>query len=596
MTGEERAAPPERGPDRVRRLAALAGAAVERFPGSTLFVLLFALMANRIVALPGDPASAHWRLLFALLGAAATAAAFQLALEVRRAGPFQRLAGPTLGGALFGVLAYRVGVPLVEMPLLLGAAMLAVPLAPFLGRRRDGAGYWTFFLWGAAGAALAFVAVMVSISGLTGVLELVRLFFGIGLSFEAYAHVYVTAFGLVGPIFALASLPATGDAAPRFSAEDRLIRLVRPLLEWIAPSLLLLQGAVLHLSAPLSFGGAEGRLEVGLLSVSFLAGVTILRVTLEPFRGDPAGPAKLFLCVWRWLLPVPLALLLLAAGSSAMREGIDETSYVLLATALAVGAIALLQATRLKDDVVLMSLVPPVAFLLAAAGPLSLADTVSRSQAALIESRYGAVVRSGEPLAEAERRDLRRAVTRVAEFRQPERLAPLVGEARIAELRADHSRSRAVVADRILAMIGVPDEGAAEGEEPEPLRVLESNGWSPIAVAGFDTVLPSVPFDVGDAYRQVPSDPALRVDGTVLTLRFGSQEDRVDLAPLIDGTPDALFNAGGIDLPVTSLVTEGGRTVGIRPGYLSVDGENRPQGGWLALLLNADEWASLGSD
>lgn len=362
------------------------------------------------------------------------------------------------------------------------------------------------------------------------------------------------------------------------------------------PSLLLLQGVVLHLSAPLSFGGPEGRLEAGLLSVSFLGGVTMLRVALEPFRGDPAGPARLFLRVWRWLLPVPLALLLLAAASSAMGEGIDETSYVLLATALAVGAIALLQATRLKDDVVLMSLVPLVAFLLAAAGPLSLADTVSRSQTALIESRYGAAIRSGEPLAAAERRDLRRAVTRVAEFQQTERLAPLVGQARIEELRASHSRSRAVVADRILAMIGVPDEGAAEGEAPEPLRVLESNGWSPIAVAGFDTVLPSVPFDVGDAYRQVPTDPALRVDGTVLTIRFGSQEDRVDLAPLIDGTPDALFNAGGVDVSVTSLVTEGGRTVGIRPGYLSVDAANRPQGGWLALLLNSDEWASLGGD
>lgn len=592
-----RSSPPEHAPDRVRRLAALAGAAVERFPSATLFVVLFALVANRIVALPGDPTSAHWRLLFALLTASAAATAVQLALEIRRAGPLLRLAVPALGGALFGVLAYRATVPLVEVPLLLGASMLAVPLAPFIGKGRDGAGYWTFFLWGAAGAALAFVAVMVSISGLTTVLELVRLFFGIGLSFEAYAHVYATAFGLVGPIFALASLPATGEAAPRFSAEDRLIRLARPLLEWIAPALLLLQGAVLHLSAPLALAGPDGRLEAGLLSVSFLIGVTILRVSLEPFRGDPAGPARLYLRIWRWLLPVPIALLLVVAVSSANREGIDETSYVLFATALAAGAIGLLQATRLKDDVVVMSLVPIAALLVAAAGPLSLADTVSRSQAALIENRYGAAIRSAEPLNEVELRDVRRAVTRVAEFRQTERLAPLVGEARIAELRAVHSRSTAIVADRILALIGLPEEGDPAGaQDPGPLRILESNAWSPIAVGSFDTVLPSVPFEVGEADRQAPTDPAMRVEGTVLTIRFGTQEDRVDLAPLIAGMPEAVFDAGSVDLPVTSLATEGGRRIGIRPGYLSVDAANRPQGGWLALLLNANEWTSLGGD
>ena len=116
--------------------------------------------------------------------------------------------------------------------------------------RRDGAGYWTFFLWGAAGGALAFVAVMVTISGLTTALELFRLFFGIGLSFEAYSHVYVTAFGLVGPIFALASLPATGDERPRGqglpSMSDRAKRrgghasvhsgdAVGTVVEWVVP-------------------------------------------------------------------------------------------------------------------------------------------------------------------------------------------------------------------------------------------------------------------------------------------------------------------------------------------------------------------------
>ncbi len=580
----------------VRAFGARVGAAVERFPAAILFVLLFTLAANRLVAL-SDPSGPDWRLLFSLIGAAAAATAAHLALEVRHRDELLRFAVPTFAGLVVGALVQRSAVPFVEVPLILLCAILAVPLVPFLGRERDGNAYWLFFLWGSAGAVLAFVAVLVSISGLTTALELFRLFFGIGLSYGAYSHIYATGLGLVGPLFALASLPATGPAAPAFSQDDRLIRLVRPLAVWIAPVLLLLQGTILHLYAPIAFLGGDGRLDAAILSTSFLFAVVSLRTALHPFRDDAAPLARLFVRVWLWLLAVPLLLILAALMPSVAAEGIEETAYALGAAAVVGVLIVLLQTNRrTAGDVVAINALVLAAMLVAAAGPLSLANVVSRSQAALIESRYGDAIRLGETLDEEDRRALRRSITRLVELDQLWRVTGIVGEEMLRRAAVHEAGSSTLVVDRLLALLGLPDERNEPSEDREPTRTLDGSGPGVFATGGFDTVASGLTFWPSRTSWDGASELQVVVEGTVLVIRSGTDEDRVDLSLLVGALPPELFETFQVEPPVVELRTAGGRTVGVRPVYLTLDSDDRPIGGNLTLLLRAREWASLRGD
>ncbi|HEY9056247.1 MAG TPA: hypothetical protein VIN77_03770, partial [Aurantimonas sp.] len=289
-------------------LAEGAGSAALRFPVATLLVVAIAIVSNlavRNVYLPNE-ADFVW-LLAALYGAAASSVVAAIFAETRRLPVSVRVVSPIAAALIVGLVIWFGPDLGVTAPPLILAATLAVPLAPYIGRH-DACRFWVFSLGTIVGVALAFLSVLLFVLGLSAILEMIRFLLDVGLPNDAYEHIYVTAFALIGPLFSLGRIPRDFDETIAITGDDRLIAGVRILVDWVAAPLVLATAIVLHLyAAKILVTGEVPKNEIGWIVATFAFLLLSLRIASDPFIAGGAWPTRLLARIWALALLVPLA-------------------------------------------------------------------------------------------------------------------------------------------------------------------------------------------------------------------------------------------------------------------------------------------------
>ena len=569
---------------RIRRGAAAlargAGTAVARFPVTTILVAAVSLLSNlavRDVFIPNE-ADFPW-LLASLYGAAASAVVATLAAEARDFNALSRHGGAIAAALVVGIAVWfgpRFG---IYPPALIAAVTLAVPLAPFV-MHGDGMRFWTYTLWTFVGVVLAFLSVLLFTLGLSAILEMIRFLFAVGLSGDAYEHIFVTAFTLVGPLFALGRVPAGFDE-PVPGPEDRLVAGVRIMLGWIAAPLALVTALVLHLYAIKILLTADlPANEIGWIVTFFALLVLTLRITIAPFLSDAALPIRLFARSHLAILVVPLLLLGIAATVRIAAEGVTLPRYYLALGILAAGMVVAMQSIRrLRGDIRFMAAVPLLLLALSSFGPWGAASTVGRSQVALIVAAAGDT--GTATLAAADRRapDARRLRSRLLaldDAGQIERVLPHLEpelRERVAGSAADGTGTSGI--DILMAGLGL--------SRPSALQLVRSFTAAAAAVIetdGFDraTTELSVGAGSGSVATQAADRagyPVAALEDSQLVVRIGTGEDRFDLAAAVAQIPETSFaaNPGNLPPPVFDLMGAGGRQIRLVLRQLVQEGE-----------------------
>ncbi|NDV85109.1 DUF4153 domain-containing protein [Aurantimonas aggregata] len=594
------------GSARIRRLTAAlargAGTAAARFPVATLLIVAISLLSNLAVRerfIPNE-ADFPW-LLASLYGAAASAVVATLAAEARSLAAPLRHGGALAVSAVIGFAVWfgpRFG---IFPPALIAAVTLAVPLSPFVGRG-DGMRFWTYTLWTFVGVVLAFLSVLLFTLGLSAILEMIRFLFAVGLSGDAYEHIFVAAFTLVGPLFALGRVPTGFDEALP-GPEDRLVAGVRIMVGWIAAPLALVTALVLHLYAVkiLSTASLPAN-EIGWIVTFFALLVLSLRIAIAPFLSESTPPIRLFGRSYVAILVVPLVLLAIAATIRIAAEGATLPRYYLALGILAAGLVVAMQAVkRLRGDIRVMAGVPLVLLALSSFGPWGAASTVGRSQTALIVAEAGGAA-GAATLSDADRdpvaqRRLRSRLRALEEAGQIARVLPYLDPALRERVAAAETRVTDTAAFDVL-MVGL---GLSRPSALQTVRSFTAAAGVIVETDGFDratTELSVAAMAAGDApVEPVPvAGPVAWIEGDRLVVRIGTVDDRFDLAPAVAQLPEAVFATEPERLvpPVLDLEGAAGRRLRVVLRQLIQEGNDGAiSAATVILFFRASEWEPI---
>ncbi|MBO0663429.1 DUF4153 domain-containing protein [Jiella sp. MQZ9-1] len=549
--------------------------ALVRFPVASLGFIAIAILSNMEVAGHDfDRIDDLLWLIGALYCGAVAAVSATLAGEARdwRDLPIQLAA---LGVAtLLAAVVYFGGRAENHLPALTPALTLLVPLAPFLGRGGP-VRFWTFTLWSFVGAALAFLSVLLFVVGLSAIFEMVRFLFDIGLSATDYEHIYVTAFTLVGPLFALGRLPRSFEDRPAF-AEDRLVSGVRLLISWVAIPLALTTALVLHLYAvKIALAGRLPQNAVGWIVTFDAFLVLALRIAAEPFLATGGLPSRLFAKSWGVILIVPLILAAIGIWQRIAAEGVTlERYYVALAILAAVIVLACQLVPRLAGDIRLMALVPIALVGLSAIGPWGAASVSGDSQTARIVAEFATRVPGSDQLAlrpskEQHAQRVTRLESRLGALADADRLGDLapyldhdLAARLMTALRNDPGDAYALLVDSLHI-----DTSTWVKARPRGFVALKG---TEIATGGYDravlarVVIPGVDEskdDNGDAIAGM----TFALEGGDLVASRGTTVIHFPIKKAIDELPDQLFDepAQVITPPVLDLIAQDGKRLRI---------------------------------
>ena len=394
--------------------------------------------------------------------------------------------------------------------------------------------------WSAVGLVLSFLSVLVFCVGAQAILTMIRFLFDFSLVSRLDAHLYTAALALVGPLFALARVPDLGSLEAESATDDRLLRAVRPLFEWVLAPLLLAAALVLHLyAAKIGWTGSLPRNEVGWIVLTYTLLLLALRIALEPYAGSASGPVRFLFQLWAWSVVVPLALLALALQQRIATDGVTTERYYLALWWLSVaGSIALMGVPKVRSDIRVLVALPALLLVTSTIGPWGVADVVGRSQMHRIDAEF--VTRRTATRDELDRipsAEARSLYSRLAALEDVGELGRLRG--RLADVPPDDPIwTEGETAGAIFArLIGTSPAPVAPVEAPPPAETAPAL----IDLRGYDHAL--FVTDASGAVR-------LSENGTHLGIRFADRNDRLSLSSV----PAA--GASTFD-----FVTEGGRHV-----------------------------------
>lgn len=580
-----------------RSLALGAGIATARFPVSVLIVVVLSAIANAEIAgvsLFGETDLA-W-LLSALSTALAVSVGIRLAGESHGFRAWRLAVLPPVAAVVAGLLVWFAEQLSILAPPLVAALVLAIPLAPY-ARRPDDRRFWTFTLWTSVGITLAFVSVMLFVLGVSAILEMIRYLFEVGLSSDAYEHIYVTALTLVGPLFALGRIPRDFDETLHVR-DDRLTAGLNLLFDWVANPLALATAAVLHLyAAKIIVLGELPKNEIGWIVSFYAVLVLALRIAVDPFIENGAVATRLFGRLWAPMLVVPLALLGYAVWLRIDAEGFTlERYYLALGASAAAIVVAAQLLKRLRGDIRFMAGVPLALLALSSWGPWGAIETVASSQTSLIAAQFT----SGELAGDSAKGTLRSRIETLDEVSELDRILPLLDSVQQTEV-AKRVAEKDELVSAIIDVLGV-GYGVQE-TPPYAAAVFETSRAEPFSLEGFDTALPERSVPQGGPDKDAPlrgqpsdgsEDASVFMEGPALVVRYRGVEDRFGLFGVLDDLGLAAKGANQNNAPrLFDLESDSGRRIRLRVTWAALGMKvHLPMGLTAMVLLKNDEWVS----
>jgi hypothetical protein len=525
------------------RLWALRGAAltgIERFPVALLWLAGFVVVVNLDIAgaldLDGEVIA---RAGAASGAAAAIATAWVLSCERRALSPPIRHGASFALAALFGAAIWFWDPLAVAPPALVTAAVLAVPLAPYL--RREAGGFWGFFWALVHAGALAFLAVIIFCIGLSAILASLQYLFDIDIDWSIYGHVWSIGLGFVGPLFALALVPRLFPDRDLVDANDVFITAVRILADFVAIPLIAAYAVILHAYAlKILLTGEVPRNQIGWMVLSFGLAVMSLRILVHPLRTVGRVPTRLFLRFWALPLVVPLMLLAGAVGQRISDYGVTPERYGVALFAIFLATVLLAQLhPRWRGDIRVIPGLGAVWLLIASFGPWGVLSVSAASQTSrLVDHLAAANALQGTSLAGTPElpptaaRDVHSIVFMLHEIGQLERLRPLFAAA--AGLPDDPFTPPADAGKRpdwlprqVLAALDAEDVPAIA--DPDGRFWTEPGRPAAVPLVGYDVMVPYVAWS-GPATTviEVPGLP-LSIEMSELEIAFSDTAGRIVL-------------------------------------------------------------------
>ena len=330
-----------------------------------------------------------WRVLPAFLAAVAIV----LAGEARGLAPLARH-GAALAVALVIYCAGLWGWWLDPASYVLALGlMLAVPLAPYVGRPRDDASCWRFAhdVWLAVAIAI-FAALLVG-AGVSAVLGSISYLFAADLPSSLFGHVGNVAVSLVGPLAWLAGLPERFDRPIEQGAQtETTSRGVAAMVKFLLAPLLLVYTAILYVYAlKIGFEAALPKSRLGYMVLGYGTASALTALMAWPTRATAGPIVALFWRSWHWLVLPPVALLFMAVIVRVRDYGLTEQRYMLLLVGVWLVVTAAWLTWRPGRDLRVAPGVLAALVLAASVGPwgalgASVASQKGRLQAALTEA------------------------------------------------------------------------------------------------------------------------------------------------------------------------------------------------------------------
>ncbi len=466
------------------------------------------------------------------------------------------------------VLAAAVGTALwywdrlgVAFPALFVAAVLTIPLAPYV--RREPEGFWAF-IWRLTHAlALAFIAIIVFCLGLSAIFASIDYLFGIDIKSSLYGHIWSIGLGFVGPLFALSLIPTTFPERDAPDAADVFVAGIRILSDFVAVPLLAAYVAILHVYAlKIIVEGELPKGQIGWMVLSFGLALLALRVVVHPMSDLARAPTRFFLRYWAIGLVVPLVLLVVALQQRVATYGVTPERYALGLFALFLGVVLLAQLLpRLRADVRVIPALGALALFLGSFGPWGMFAVSTRSQmdrlmqhlaeaGVLEDGRISATPKFSRGDAE----DVRSIVNMLVEIRRTDRLKPFFAGrsddpfATSADFTNWTDRMRLWEAFNVKTLPPTPDE---EG------NFAISAGSGAVTIAGYDLVAPDL------ALQGIRAADVSLGEG-LPTVRLKS-----------DGPPVEI-QAGEVNLPITPDLLRDAFKARIETIEARPEGETRP--------------------
>lgn len=301
-------------------------AAVMRFP---LAVVLAAILTAYMLY-QDSPGDIEDRIIGALVGAFLWVVAVDLYMESQRR-PLRIVLW--LAGILVIALLFWFAWELwLSQPLLLGALLILVGLAGYLGRSQSNATFWLFNhkLW--LGAGLALVGAILFGAGLTAIHRTLNLLFGLELSSRWDEYIWTVSLGFVAPVSFLALAPRSfTDPITAQEEAEFTYRAAAVLATFVLVPFLLVYTAILYAYAiqiALAWELPKGTLG-GMVVGYLLVGAATLLVGY-PTR-DAGGPhVRFFWRYWVGLAALPVLLLFIAVSRRIHDYGLTEDRYLMV--------------------------------------------------------------------------------------------------------------------------------------------------------------------------------------------------------------------------------------------------------------------------
>ncbi|MEA2679202.1 MAG: hypothetical protein QOK03_924, partial [Candidatus Binataceae bacterium] len=322
-------------------------------------------------------------IIFASEGAFLAALIASLWANTRQLSAFANIVASLLAATVAIVLQFsHGGVFAQDLVVLLGLA-LATMVAAHLRRSASVESFWFFNLQLAIAVAMGIVALIIVCGGLSLLLASCRYLFDATIKGPIYEHIWATGVTLVGPLFALAMIPADVDQPFAVAANPGLIeRAVFYVLNVALAPLALVYSLMLHTYAvKIAITANMPKGEVGWLVLTFGIIGTATYMIAYPWREVGYWPVRWFIRSWFWLMVIPAFMLTLAVWQRIAQYGVTPDRYGLSMFAIWLAAMVIyFGVARGRIDLRAIPASLAMGLLLSSFGPWGAAAVSVRSQ------------------------------------------------------------------------------------------------------------------------------------------------------------------------------------------------------------------------
>ncbi len=269
-----------------------------------------------------------------------------------------------------------------ELVVLLGLAF-ALMVAAHLRRAASVESFWFFNLQFSSAVAMGIVALLIVCNGLSLLLASFRYLFDVPIPSTIYGHIWVTGATVIGPLFALAMIPADVDQPFAVAANPGLIeKAVFYVLNFALVPIALIYALMLHSYAvKIAVTAHLPKGEIGWLVLTFGIIGTVTYMVAYPWRDVGYAPVRWFMGAWFWLMVIPTFMLALAVSQRIAEYGVTPARYGLCMFAIWLAAMVVyFGVVRGRIDLRAIPASLAVGLLLTSFGPWGAAAVSVRSQ------------------------------------------------------------------------------------------------------------------------------------------------------------------------------------------------------------------------